>query len=148
MRKNRRFSILALTLLSVGLTACNGPSDNSIGHRPFTVTILHTNDTHSRLEAFPRDNELSASNAGPQQGGIARRKTLIDQISASEPYVLLLDAGDNFQGTIFYNTWKGSAEVMALNALGYDAVTLGNHEFDMGPVELGRSLAWRTGDHR
>jgi len=140
MRKNRRFSILALTLLSVGLTACNGPSDNSIGHRPFTVTILHTNDTHSRLEAFPRDNELSASNAGPQQGGIARRKTLIDQIRASEPYVLLLDAGDNFQGTIFYNTWKGSAEVMALNALGYDAVTLGNHEFDMGPVELGRTL--------
>ncbi len=138
MRKNRRFPILSLML--AGLTACNGHSDNSIGHRPITITILHTNDTHSRLEAFPRDNELSASNAGPQQGGIARRKTLIDQIRAGEPYVLLLDAGDNFQGTIFYNTWKGSAEVMALNALGYDAVTLGNHEFDMGPAELGRAL--------
>jgi len=138
MRKNRRFPILSLML--AGLTACNGHSDNSIGHRPITVTILHTNDTHSHLEPFPRDNELSASNAGPQQGGIARRKTLIDQIRAGEPYVLLLDAGDNFQGTIFYNTWKGSAEVMALNALGYDAVTLGNHEFDMGPVELGRAL--------
>jgi hypothetical protein len=54
--------------------------------------------------------------------------------------VLLVDAGDNFQGTIFYNAWKGSAEIMALNALGYDAVTLGNHEFDRGPAELGRAL--------
>ena len=140
MRKNRLFPTLWLTLLTVGLTACNGHSDNAIGHRPITVTILHTNDAHSHLEPFPRDNELSASNAGPQQGGIARRKTLIDQIRASEPHVLLLDAGDNFQGTIFYNTWKGSAEVMALNALGYDVMTLGNHEFDQGPVELGRAL--------
>lgn len=140
MRKNRWFLTLALLLLAVSLSACNGSSDNRSAHRPITVTVLHTNDTHSRLEPFPRDDELSASNAGPQQGGTARRKTLIEQIRAREPHVLLLDAGDNFQGTLFYNAWKGSAEVMALNALGYDALTLGNHEFDRGPAELGRAL--------
>ncbi len=134
MRKILTFLTLPLTLL----TACS--SDSVITHRPIAVTLLHTNDTHSHLEPFPGDHELSAGTTGPQQGGIARRKTLIDQARASEPYVLLLDAGDNFQGTIFYNAWKGSAEVMALNALGYDAVTLGNHEFDLGPAELGRAL--------
>ena len=136
MRKHPPLLLLSLALL----TACNGHSDNPATNRPITVTILHTNDTHSRLEPFPRDSELSASNMGPQQGGIARRKTLIDQVRAAEPHVLLLDAGDNFQGTIFYNAWKGSAEVMALNTLGYDAVTLGNHEFDLGSAELGRAL--------
>lgn len=136
MRKHSLLLLLPLALL----TACNGHSDNPATNRPIAVTILHTNDTHSRLEPFPRDSELSASNMGPQQGGIARRKTLIDQVRAAEPHVLLLDAGDNFQGTIFYNAWKGSAEVMALNTLGYDAVTLGNHEFDLGSAELGRAL--------
>lgn len=57
MRKNRLFPTLALTLLAVGLTACNSHSDNLVGHRPITVTILHTNDTHSRLEPLPRDDE-------------------------------------------------------------------------------------------
>ncbi len=129
------FLILSLSLL----TACGGNSD-SWNHQPITISILHTNDTHSRLEPFPRDSELSANNPGPQQGGIARRKTIIDEIRAIKPHTLLLDSGDNFQGTIFYNAWKGSAEVMALNALGYDATTLGNHEFDMEPAELGRAL--------
>ncbi|MDQ5911247.1 MAG: Metallophos protein, partial [Pseudomonadota bacterium] len=136
MRKHPLLLLLPLALL----TACNGHSDNPTANRPITVTILHTNDTHSRLEPFPRDSELSASNTGPQQGGIARRKALIDQVRAAEPHVMLLDAGDNFQGTIFYNAWKGSAEVMALNTLSYDAVTLGNHEFDLGSAELGRAL--------
>ncbi|MCC6135433.1 MAG: 5'-nucleotidase/apyrase family protein [Candidatus Contendobacter sp.] len=129
---------LPLTLLAASLIACN--NDSAMTNRPIAITVLHTNDTHSHLEPFPRDHELTVSAAGPQEGGIARRKTLIDQTRAGEPQVLLLDAGDNFQGTIFYNAWKGSAEVMALNALGYDAVTLGNHEFDLGPVELGRAL--------
>lgn len=115
-------------------------SDDAPISQPITLTLLHTNDTHSHLEPFPRDGELSAGNQGPQQGGIARRKALIDAIRASEPNVLLVDAGDNFQGTIFYHAWKGSAEIMALNALGYDATTLGNHEFDRGPTELGRAL--------
>ena len=139
MRQNPVVWAVLATLSLLGFSGCAGSSD-SPSSRPITVTLLHTNDTHSHLEPFPRDQELSAGNQGPQQGGVARRKTLIDQIRASEPNVLLLDAGDNFQGTIFYNAWKGSAEIMALNALGYDATTLGNHEFDLGPAELGRAL--------
>lgn len=139
MRRDAIFFAILAALSLAGLSGCAGSSAKSPA-RPITLTLLHTNDTHSRLEPFPRDGELSAGNQGPQQGGVARRKTLIDRIRASEPNVLLLDAGDNFQGTIFYNAWKGSAEIMALNALGYDATTLGNHEFDLGPAELGRAL--------
>jgi len=129
-------------LLALGIAGFGGcaRSDDDAPTRPVTITLLHTNDTHSHLEPVPRDPDLTAGNQGPQQGGIARRKTLIDGIRARQSNVLLLDAGDNFQGAIFYNAWKGSAEIMALNALGYDAVTLGNHEFDSGPAELGRAL--------
>lgn len=132
-------STLVVMLNLVELNGCAGFSSVP-SSRPITLTLLHTNDTHSHLEPFPHDDELAPGNQGPQQGGVARRKTLIDAVRAREPHVLLLDAGDYFQGTIFYNTWKGSAEIMALNALGYDAVTLGNHEFDLGPAELGRAL--------
>ena len=129
-------------VVALGLAGSNGCarfSDNPPS-RPIALTLLHTNDTHSHLEPVPRDDELSAGNQGPQQGGIARRKTLIDAVRAREPNMLLVDAGDSVQGTIFHNAWKGSAEIMALNALGYDAITLGNHEFDRGPAELGRAL--------
>ncbi len=139
MDKNTGFLVRVVVLGSVGLSGCALSSD-APPSRPITVTLLHTNDTHSHLEPFPHDGELSAGNQGPQQGGIARRKTLIDAVRTREPHVLLLDAGDSFQGTIFHNAWKGSAEIMALNALGYDAATLGNHEFDLGPAELGRAL--------
>lgn len=139
MGKSTWFFVLVAALGSAGLSGC-ATSGDSPTSRPITLTLLHTNDTHSHLEPFPRDGELTAGNQGPQQGGIARRKTLIDAIRVSAPNVLLLDAGDNFQGTIFYNAWKGSAEIMALNALGYDAITLGNHEFDLGPAGLSRAL--------
>lgn len=130
---------LALSL-ALFLAACASPDRHSPGHQPIRVTIVHTNDSHSRLSPFPDSTLLSATTVGPQQGGVARRKALIDEIRAGEANLLLFDAGDNFQGTIFYNAWRGSAEVMALNALDYDAITLGNHEFDLGPAELGRAL--------
>ena len=139
MRQDWAFLVVLAALSLLGLSGCAG-SSHQPSSQPITITLLHTNDTHSHLEPFPRDQELSAGNQGPQQGSAARRKTLIDQIRASAPNVLLLDAGDNFQGTIFYNAWKGSAEIMALNALGYDALTVGNHEFDLGPAELGRAV--------
>ena len=144
MRKTNRIQCIEPFALAValGLAGLNGCArfSGDPPSRPIALTLLHTNDTHSHLEPFPRDDELSAGNQGPQQGGIARRKTLIDAVRASEPNVLLVDAGDHFQGTIFHNAWKGSAEIMALNALSYDATTLGNHEFDRGPAELGRAL--------
>ncbi len=103
--------------------------------KPVTVTILHTNDTHSQLEP------MFVSGEG-EQGGAARRATLIKQIreEKGDDNVFLLSGGDYFQGSLFYNTWKGSAEIMVMNELGYDAAALGNHEFDLGAEELSRAL--------
>ncbi|MCD8193101.1 MAG: metallophosphoesterase [Tannerellaceae bacterium] len=91
------------------------------------LVILHTNDTHSQIEP------LSASDMhAPNQGGLVNRKAVIDSVRAIHPHVLLLDAGDFVQGTPYYNLFKGRAEVAGINLLGYEAVTLGNHEFDYG----------------
>jgi len=98
------------------------------GHQsPVRLTILHTNDVHSRLDPFPMDG---GRNAG--KGGVARRATLIEQIRRQEKNVLLFDAGDIFQGTPYFNLYKGEPEILAMNRLGYDAGTLGNHDFDGG----------------
>ncbi|WP_338871278.1 metallophosphatase [Spirosoma sp. SC4-14] len=91
------------------------------------LTILHTNDVHSRLDPFPMDG---SRNAG--KGGVARRATLINQIRQEQKNVLLFDAGDVFQGTPYFNLYKGEPEVLAMNRLGYDAGTIGNHDFDGG----------------
>ncbi len=96
------------------------------------LTILHTNDVHSRLDPFPMDG---SRNAG--LGGVARRMTLIEQIRQEQVnghprHVLLFDAGDVFQGTPYFNLYKGEPEVLAMNRLGYNAGALGNHDFDGG----------------
>lgn len=102
-----------------------------------TLTLLHSNDTHSRIQSFT-DTLL--------QGSVARRKTLVEkaraEIDASQSCKnqLLLDAGDFSQGTVFYNAWEGSESIMAMNDMGYDAATLGNHEFDLGATKLARTL--------
>lgn len=98
---------------------------------PTRVTILHTNDVHSRLDPFPMDG---GRNAG--RGGVARRTTLINQIRQAEPNVLLFDAGDLFQGTPYFNLYKGEPEVLAMNRMGYDASTIGNHDFDAGMANM------------
>lgn len=132
MRKSRA---LLLGILLAGALACQAAARSVVDQRPTTLTLLHTNDTHSHLEPFTPSGE-------PEQGGAARRKTLIDRIRArvGADHVLLVDAGDFSQGTVYYNAWRGSASVMAMNAMGYDVVTLGNHEFDQGPENLGRLL--------
>ncbi|RXK62568.1 bifunctional metallophosphatase/5'-nucleotidase [Lacibacter luteus] len=91
------------------------------------LVILHTNDVHSRLEAFPMDG---SRNEGA--GGIAARAKLISDIRAEEEHVLLLDAGDIFQGTPYFNLYKGEPEMKAMQMMGYDACTMGNHDFDAG----------------
>ena len=91
------------------------------------LTILHTNDVHSRLEPFPAD---AGKYAG--QGGIAARLALVEQIRREEDHVLLLDAGDIFQGTPYFNLYKGEPEMKAMSLLRYDATTMGNHDFDAG----------------
>ncbi|WP_020606690.1 bifunctional metallophosphatase/5'-nucleotidase [Spirosoma spitsbergense] len=92
-----------------------------------SLTILHTNDVHSRLDPFPMDG---SRNAG--KGGVARRATLVQKIRQENPNVLLFDAGDIFQGTPYFNLYKGEPEILAMNRLGYDAGTIGNHDFDGG----------------
>lgn len=103
---------------------------------PLKLTILHTNDTHSRLEPFPMDG---GRNQG--LGGIAGRARLINQIRQQEEHVLLLDAGDIFQGTPYFNIYKGEPEIKAMTSLGYDASTIGNHDFDAGMENLATQLS-------
>jgi 5'-nucleotidase len=91
------------------------------------LTILHTNDVHSRLDPFPMDG---SNNAG--KGGVVARAELIRKIRSQEEHVLLLDAGDIFQGTPYFNFYKGEPEIKAMTAMGYDGATMGNHDFDAG----------------
>ena len=91
------------------------------------LTILHTNDVHSRLVAFPMDG---GRNQG--LGGVAARSALVKKIRQETEHVLLLDAGDIFQGTPYFNLYKGEPEVKAMSLMGYDACTMGNHDFDAG----------------
>ena len=88
---------------------------------PDHLTILHTNDTHSQVE--PKENG---------QGGYARRMGLINRERKNDPNLLLVDAGDFSQGTPYFNFYHGRVEIDAMNAMRYDAATLGNHEFDNG----------------
>jgi 5'-nucleotidase/UDP-sugar diphosphatase len=106
----------------------------------FTLTVLHTNDVHGRIDEFDGqgntcDEEEAA--AGECFGGVARRMTMVNQVRSESPNVVLLDAGDQFQGTLFYTQYKGGAAQEMMNALGYDAMAVGNHEFDDGPGTLG-----------
>lgn len=101
---------------------------------PGTLIVFHTNDVHAHITPS-RDKDV---------GGYARVATLVNQARAKNERVLLLDAGDVLQGTPFWTEFDGQATVEAMNAMGYDALTLGNHEFDRGPV----LLAQRVGEMR
>jgi 5'-nucleotidase len=91
------------------------------------ITILHTNDVHSHIDPFgPNDGKY------PNKGGIARRASLIDSIRNENPNTLLLDAGDIFQGTPYFNYYGGELEFKLMSKLKYDAATIGNHDFDNG----------------
>ena len=123
----RQFLKLLGTAAVVGSVSPNVLA-NTFGQKKHTsLTILHTNDVHSRLDPFPMDG---SRNAG--KGGVARRATLIQKIRQENPNVLLFDAGDIFQGTPYFNLYKGEPEILAMNRLGYDAGTIGNHDFDGG----------------
>ena len=99
------------------------------------LTILHTNDVHSRLDPFPMDG---SSNAG--KGGVAGRAAIIQKIRSEHEHVLLLDAGDIFQGTPYFNIFKGEPEMKAMQMMGYDAAIMGNHDFDAGMENFANQL--------
>ncbi len=99
------------------------------------LTILHTNDVHSRIDPFPMDG---SRNQG--LGGVSARAALISKIRQEQEQVLLLDAGDIFQGTPYFNIYKGEPEIKAMTAMQYDAATMGNHDFDLGMENFATQL--------
>jgi 5'-nucleotidase len=108
---------------------------NAKQHKKEQLHILHTNDVHSRLDPMPNDGSKYAG-----MGGVLNRKITIDAIKQKHSNVILLDSGDMFQGTPYFNLYKGEAEITAMNMLGYDAGTLGNHDFDGGIDNLAKQL--------
>lgn len=111
------FFLLILTVFMCGTVAFGQKS----------IVILHTNDTHSRIEPVPESDRIAGN-----KGGVARRMNYIEQVRKENKNVLLFDAGDFLQGTPYFNLFKGEVETEAMNMMRYDAVTLGNHEFDYG----------------
>ena len=99
------------------------------------ITILHTNDTHSCI--YPLNPNL-ADTMLAGRGGFVRRAGMIKQEREKNPKLLLLDSGDFSQGSTYYTLYKGDVEVGLMNLMGYDAATLGNHEFDFGVENLAR----------
>ncbi len=111
------FFLLILTVFMCGTVAFGQKS----------IVILHTNDTHSRIEPVPESDRIAGN-----KGGVVRRMNYIEQVRKENKNVLLFDAGDFLQGTPYFNLFKGEVETEAMNMMRYDAVTLGNHEFDYG----------------
>lgn len=109
----------------VGGAVCGGMVQTSLAASTNKVTILHTNDTHSRIDPF-------AGGRYKGMGGIARRAALIASIKKAHPATLVVDAGDIFQGTPYFNIFRGQLELKTMSMAGYDVATLGNHDFDLG----------------
>lgn len=105
------------------------------------ITILHTNDTHSQIDPIPANDK---QNGG--KGGVARRATLVRRVRKENPNTLLIDAGDSFQGTPYFNFFKGEVEFKSMSMIGYDAATLGNHEFDNGVDALAAAMKFANFD--
>lgn len=132
MSVSRRSFLKNTTLAGAGLwLSTDALSAQDKGRK---LTILHTNDVHSRLDAFA-DGSLKG------KGGVAARARLIQEIRQQEENVLLLDAGDMFQGTPYFNLYKGEPEIKAMSMMGYDAGMIGNHEYDAGIENLADQIS-------
>src|SRR5437879_7215930 len=105
------------------------------------ITILHTNDTHSQIDPILENDKTYAG-----KGGVARRATLVKRVRKENPNTLVIDAGDVLQGTPYFNFYKGEVEYKAMSLIGYDAGTIGNHEFDNGVESLARALTFANFD--
>lgn len=125
---NRRRFLRTVGSAGILLAGSAGfPFDLFASRQARSLTILHTNDTHSRIDPFP-----SGDPKFPGMGGVARRSDLIRKIRSENEHVILLDSGDFFQGTPYFNLFGGEVELKAMSEMGYDAATLGNHDFDNG----------------
>lgn len=135
---SRRDFIKKTIYSSVGILAFNAiPSEALAKKELVKITILHTNDVHSHIDPFP-DNDPKFAGLG----GIVRRAALIKKIRSEEKNVLLLDAGDLFQGTPYFNMYGGELELKLMSLMHYDASTIGNHDFDNGLEGLIKQLPY------
>ncbi|MGD1146853.1 MAG: 5'-nucleotidase C-terminal domain-containing protein [Thermoanaerobaculaceae bacterium] len=133
--------IVSCLAVAVAAVACLVTSP-ALEAGPTTITLLHVNDTHSHLDAWgPKDRHLEGT-----VGGMAKAASVIAAVRAREPNVLLLHAGDVFHGDLFFNAYFGVPEFQLMKELGFDAMAVGNHEFDFGPDVLAGSLAAAYGD--
>ena len=124
----KRRDFIQKTAASSALLGLSGMSLSSFTTSDIKkITILHTNDVHSHIDPFPVDHPKN-----PNMGGAARRATIIESIRKEEKNVLLLDAGDIFQGTPYFNYYGGELEFKLMSMMQYDIATMGNHDFDNG----------------
>jgi len=124
----KRRTFIQNTATSVAFVGAGGLGLGSCSERDTRhITILHTNDVHSHIDAFPKHHA-----SFPGLGGLARRAGLVHNIRKQNPNTLLFDAGDIFQGTPYFNFYGGELEMKLMTMLNYDAATIGNHDFDNG----------------
>ena len=123
--KRRKF--IKQTSAGFAFASIGGLTLQSCDTRQKQITILHTNDTHSQIEPFASNHHRHAN-----KGGVARRAMMVEAIRKENPNTLLLDAGDIFQGTPYFNFYGGELEFKLMSLLKYDVATIGNHDFDNG----------------
>ena len=124
---NRRAFLGMAGLSSLGVLTSSFELGPAAAQRGKKLTILHTNDTHSNIDPFPLNHAKY-----PGMGGVAKRAALIEQIRKEEEHVILVDSGDIFQGTPYFNKYHGVLEMKLMSAMNYDVATMGNHDFDIG----------------
>ncbi|MBI3510075.1 MAG: metallophosphatase [Bacteroidetes bacterium] len=130
-----RMMASAGSLLGLGMLTSSFRKDEEQDDKHVRIVILHTNDVHSHIDPFP-DNDPKY----PGLGGVERRATLINEIRAQEPNIILIDAGDIFQGTPYFNMYGGEVEMKLMTKMGYEASAIGNHDFDGGLDNLAKQL--------
>ncbi|KAJ3606694.1 hypothetical protein NHX12_026213 [Muraenolepis orangiensis] len=130
-----RASLLLLCCLWLGPSAAAS----------WDLVLLHTNDVHARVEATSRGSGRCAPAKAPCFAGVARRASKVAEVRGREANVLLLDAGDQYQGSVWFNMYKGAEAAHFMNLLRYDAMALGNHEFDNGVEGLQRPFLEKVG---
>ncbi|MBB4143917.1 5'-nucleotidase C-terminal domain-containing protein [Rhizobium rhizoryzae] len=136
MMKRFGFSLLAAATLTLS---------SGVAFADYQLNVLHINDLHSRIEAINKsDATCSQKEADAKEcfGGIARVKSAIDGFRKDNAgaNILVLDAGDQFQGSLYYSTFKSAPVAEFMNGIGFDAMAIGNHEFDDGPEELNKFI--------
>lgn len=129
---NNRRAFLKQTILGGGALALGLiPKELFASGELVRLTVMHTNDMHCHLDPFPADHAEY-----PGKGGLVRIASIVNQCRKENPNLLLLDAGDMFQGTPYFNYFKGNLIVKVMSKMGYDAGTIGNHEFDNGMGDI------------